>query len=337
MNNYKNILFINYGGIGDEILFLPAIKSVVEQYKDAKITLALEPRAKSISSLAGYIDEIITVDIKEKGFKKYINLLKFIFEARKKRFDCVVSSGKNLFIGIILSLLGIKERVGYNSKTGFLLTKKIPLIENQYAARMYHDLVKPIVEVEYKNPQIEIIGEFYLDKSLEKEGFICIHPGVSKMSIQKNIFKCPKTPFWINVVQGLLEKEKKVVLLGANDDETLINEILKNEKIKNNSNFYNYYKKTKSLAEMAFVMKNASCVICADSAPLHIATALGVKTLAIFGPTNEKKLTPDNSSNIELITAQIGCRPCLWDKRICNCEESKCLDIDPELILSKIN
>ena len=72
--NYKNILFINYGGIGDEILFLPAIKSVKEQYKDSKITLALEPRAKSIKSLTNYINDIITVDIKAKGFKKYFNI-----------------------------------------------------------------------------------------------------------------------------------------------------------------------------------------------------------------------------------------------------------------------
>ena len=57
---YKNILFINYGGIGDEILFLPTIRSMKEKYPDSKITLALEPRSKAIKDLTNIIDDIIT-------------------------------------------------------------------------------------------------------------------------------------------------------------------------------------------------------------------------------------------------------------------------------------
>ena len=59
MKNFKNILLINYGGIGDEILFLPTIDAIKKEYNDAKITLALEPRSKSIQNLSKNIDEII--------------------------------------------------------------------------------------------------------------------------------------------------------------------------------------------------------------------------------------------------------------------------------------
>ena len=74
MKNYKNILFINYGGIGDEILLLPTIDSVKKEYPNSKITLALEPRSKSIKNLTNAIDEVICVDIKASGFKKYLNI-----------------------------------------------------------------------------------------------------------------------------------------------------------------------------------------------------------------------------------------------------------------------
>ena len=336
MNNYKNILLINYGGIGDEILFLPTITSIKEQYPNAKITLALEPRSKSITNLTTLIDEIICVDIKAKGIKKYLNILKFIFDARKKHFDCIISSGKSPFVAIILFLINAKEKIGYNSKTGFLLTKKVELNDNQYAAKMYHDLAKPIVEVEYKDPKIDIIGDFELKDNLEKNQYICIHPGVSKMSISKNILKCPKLPFWNGLIEGLLNKNKTIVLLGTNDDKDLINEILKNENIRNHSNFKNYFNKTKSIMEMAFLMKNAQYVICVDSAPLHVAVCTNANTFAIFGPTNEKKLVPQRD-NLKVISNNTNCRPCLWHKRMNNCENSDCLNIDYKLILDKIN
>ena len=117
MKNYKNILLINYGGIGDEILFLPTISSIKKQYPNSKIILALEPRSKSITNLTKEINEIITIDIKAKGIKKYINILKFIISCWFKNFDCVISSGKSPFVAIILFLTFIKERIGYNSKT----------------------------------------------------------------------------------------------------------------------------------------------------------------------------------------------------------------------------
>lgn len=336
MKNYKNVLFINYGGIGDEILFLPTIDSVKKEYPDSKITLALEPRSKSIKNLTNKIDEVICIDIKANGLKKYFNILKFIISTWFKGFDCVISSGKNPLVAIILFLTGIKERIGYNSKTGFLLTKKVELNENQYAGQMYHDLVKPIITNDYQDPTIEIIGEFELSPELKKDEFICIHPGVSKMSISKNIFKCPSVDFWKNLILGLFAKNKQVVLLGTKDDKDLIEEILEVKEISENANFINFYNKTKNIMEMAFIMKNSSSVICVDSAPLHVAVCVKAKVFAVFGPTNEVKLVPKNE-NITIIKNNCNCRPCLWHKRASNCENSICLDIDFNLILDKIN
>ena len=336
MKSYKNILFINYGGIGDEILFLPTIKSVKEQYPNSKITLALEPRSKGIKDLTNLIDELIYVDIKASGVKKYLNIIKFITTTWFKRFDCVISSGKNPLVAIILFLTGIKEKIGYNSKTGFLLTKKVQLNENQYAGQMYHDLAKPIIKNEYQDPTIDIMGEFSLAPELKKNEYICIHPGVSKMSISKNIFKCPNIDFWKNLIIGLLAKGKQVVLLGTKDDKDLIEEILKINEISSNSNFINFYNKTKNIMEMAFIMKNSGHVVCVDSAPLHVAVCVNADIFAIFGPTNEIKLVPQNQK-IKVIKNNCNCRPCLWHKRTYNCKNSDCLNIDYNQILDKIN
>ena len=106
-----NILAINFGGIGDEIFFLPALISLKKEYKDAKITLALEPRSKSVKDLTNVIDDLFLIDIK--GKNKYVELLKLVWLARKGKFDMVISSGGNKLISILLFMTGIKKRYGY--------------------------------------------------------------------------------------------------------------------------------------------------------------------------------------------------------------------------------
>ena len=69
----KKILFINFGGLGDEILFLPTIISTKKEFPDSEITLALEPRSKGILSLTDIIDETLFADIKGRfGLKSLI-------------------------------------------------------------------------------------------------------------------------------------------------------------------------------------------------------------------------------------------------------------------------
>ena len=213
----KKILFINFGGLGDEILFLPAIKSMKDKYQDSKITLCLEKRSKTIKDMAPFIDDVICASIKEKGIKKYIEILKMLFRVWQKDYDMVISSGKSPLIAILLFLTGIKTRVGYkthNSKTNKLLTHAVELNENQYAAKMYHDLVKPLGASDYCDPHIELEDkETSLEPNIINEGFIAIHPGVSKMSLAKNIYKCPEVDFWVDLIEKIAERKKKVILL----------------------------------------------------------------------------------------------------------------------------
>ena len=53
-----NILAINFGGIGDEIFFLPTLISLKKEFPNSKITLALEPRSKSVKDLTDVIDDL---------------------------------------------------------------------------------------------------------------------------------------------------------------------------------------------------------------------------------------------------------------------------------------
>lgn len=326
MKEIKKALFINFGGIGDEILFLPTLESFKNKFPNCHITLALEPRSKSIKDLSPIIDEILAIDIKSS--KKYFQLLKLIFEARKGKFDIIISSGGNKFIAILLFLTGINLRYGFNTGrlSQVLLTKAVPLIKNRYAAKMYHELVKPITLDEAQNPSIKV------PESIKEHNSIVIHPGVSKMSVSKNMVKTYSPQKWVELILKLLEKGKKIYLAGGPDDKDYIEAICSQIK-ENTPNFINYYGKTKNIMDLAQLIASKEVLICCDSAPMHIGIAVNTKVLAIFGPTDENKLIPENENIIAITNNNCTCRPCLWDKRTSTCEKLGCLDINTEEFL----
>ena len=326
MEKVNKILAVNFGGIGDEILFLPALISLKKEFPDAKITLALEPRSKSVRDLTDVIDDLILVDIKNKN--KYIELLKLIFTARTRGFDLAITAGGNKFMSIILYLTGAKKRYGYDCGvlSRKLLTRAVPLNKNQYAAKMYHDLVTPVTNNVTERPCINVPAQEKIPNS------VLIHPGVSKMSVQKGMIKTIPAEIWAETIDLLLKKGKKVLLAGGPDDKDCIETILKTVKT---NDFENLYGKTRNLRELAELIGKAEIFLCSDSAPLHVAVATGTRTFAIFGPTDDKKLIPPE---VIPIKAHDMCplKPCLWEKRQTTCAELDCLKITAQDIVSEI-
>jgi ADP-heptose:LPS heptosyltransferase len=326
MKSYKNILLINFGGIGDEILFSPVIQSLRKTYKESKITLCLEGRSKSFINLTKQLDSFFCADIKTKN--KYIEMLKLYFKALTGRYDLVISSGANPLIALLLFCTGIKTRVGYatNKLSKKLLTVPVELNKNQYASKMYFDLVKPVTNGEFELPEIET------DDIPKHHNSVLIHPGVSAISVAKYITKTIPPEKWAELIIKLLKKGKHVYLAGGPDDTDCITKIREELRAADLTNFYDMFGKTKNIYELAELIKKSEVLICSDSAPMHIGVAVNTKTIAIFGPTDNKLLLPDNQ-NFTAITNDADCRPCLWNKRQTTCENLKCLDIDLNKII----
>ena len=324
MAESKNILAINFGGIGDEIFFLPTLISLKKQFPKSRITLALEPRSKGIKDLTNIIDDLILVDVKGRG--KYFEMLKLLAKARSGHFDLVISSGGNKLISVLLFLTGIKVRCGYHTGalSKLLLTNDVPLNKKQYACAMYHDLVKNLTSIETVLPEISV------EKREKISNSVLIHPGVSKLSVQKGCIKTITPEVWAKTIDILVSKGKKVMLAGGPDDKECIEEILQNVRTQN---FENLYGTTKNLKDLAGLISSAEKFLCSDSAPLHVAVALGVRTYAIFGPTDAENLIP-KCDYITPVMADDNCplKPCLWAKRQKTCESLECLKISPEKI-----
>lgn len=315
----KNILAINFGGIGDEIFFLPTLISLKKAFPNSKITLALEPRSKSVKDLTDIIDDLILIDVK--GKNKYAQMLKLLWQARQGKFDLVVSSGGNKLISLLLFLTGIKERCGYDTGalSRILLTHPMKLNKNQYACKMYHDLIREVTDINTELPEVNV------ERKEKIQNSVLIHPGVSKLSVQKGCIKTVPAETWAKTIDLLVAEGKKVILVGGPDDKECIETILSTVRTQN---FENLYGTTKSLKDLAVLISSAEKFLCSDSAPLHVAVALHTKTYVIFGPTDVNALIPQTDSVVPIM-ANDKCelKPCLWARRQTTCEKLSCLKI----------
>lgn len=240
----KNVLTINFGGIGDEVLFLPTLATIKQLLPESKLTLLVEPRSRSIEQVTDLIDEIITFDIKKQPLTPF-DMASLLMLIRKGRYDLVISSGSSPMVAMLLYLSGIPIRVGYYTSKLFkrLLTHPVKLKRNQYAADMYHDLTRGLANflrlkanarvqigsdtITKSTPRVtlkaasqadmaEMLKEEHarLDDKRNEAGIkddrpiktVLIHPGTSRMAVSKGIIKHWPSKCWLQLIERLSEQ-----------------------------------------------------------------------------------------------------------------------------------
>ena len=89
------------------------------------------------------------------------------------------------------------------------------------------------------------------------------------------------------------------------------------------------------LREFAAVLSHCKLLLCNDGGPLHIAMALGVKTVSIFGPVDEKVYGPYPAGEEHaVVKAALDCRPCYKQFRFDKCDDRRCLvSVAPEKVI----
>ncbi len=85
-----------------------------------------------------------------------------------------------------------------------------------------------------------------------------------------------------------------------------------------------------SLKELGAAIQSCACLVCVDSLPMHIASALKVPVAAIFGPSSEDAWGPWRNPGGRVIAEKVSCRPCNLDgcggSKVCDCLEQLSVD-----------
>ncbi|MDP3790621.1 MAG: lipopolysaccharide heptosyltransferase II [Candidatus Omnitrophota bacterium] len=306
-----NILVIKLSAIGDVILSTPSLRSIRAKHKDSVIKVLVGLQAKEVLDRCPYINDRIICDFKGKN-KGFIGLWRLSEELRKGCFDIVIDLQNNKKSHILSFLSMAPLRYGYdNGKFSFLLNKRIKddapyldPIDHQFRVLKLAG-IKPLdkhLEI-WPSPSDDEKVSGLLNESWIKstQNIVGINVRASSRWLSKN---WPAK--YIAELCDRLAKEFNVrtVLTGTKDDIPFI------ERISQNTSSKPIVAAGKTgMLELASLIKRCRAYITPDSAPMHIASAVGTPFIGLFGPTDPARhIAP--SKKYVVMKKDLKCSPC---------------------------
>lgn len=315
------ILVLALSGIGDALMFTPALKLLSQSLPSAQIdALVMFNGTKEIYETNPNFNKVIHFDFLKEGT---LNSLKFVLGLRKK-YDATINvypSNRKEY-NLINFLIGAKKRVGVEylkmnaQNLGWL--NNVTVLENDktHNAQTNIKLIEKLLNKGFdEEPGMEIhlsdenkkFEEDYLKKNSIKENDLVVgfHPGCATL---KNHIKRRWEPEKFAELGKKLIKEKKakVFLFGGPEEEELKASIQK--MIDSN---ISYVIKTEKFLQSIAIMKRCNVFVTNDSALMHVASAIGLKVIAIIGPTNQHYIHPWKTQH-KIVSLNLDCAPCFF-------------------------
>lgn len=321
--NPRRILVIQIHRIGDAIMALPALGCLRRAYPQARIDFLVE---SPIAELLRGNSLNVNVLSYEKG-----NPIFMLWKIYKNRYDWVVDFLSNPRSMLLVFCSRAPVRVGfYKRMRMWPYTMSVPFLPpRRYSGFHKYDLVNALgVPTMEERPHLSNeptpLAEEFLNKwGLQKGGFTVLAP-----TGRRAIRRWPGER-WAGVADSLRDRGQSAVFISGPGEETQIQEVLSHCKLPHP------VFSPKSLKDLAGLLSMARRFAGNDGGARHISMALGVPTVAPFGPTHPEIRTPANDSS-DIITADIPCLFC--EELICPLGTHACMtEISEETVLSRVS
>ncbi len=288
--NYKKILIIRIGAIGDVVHTSMAYHAIKESNPDTEIHyLTTIDKRLLENDLA--ISKVWSIDYKFKPFSK--DTFEFANQLKSENFDAVINLQPSFKTRFLCFLAGIKKQYTYKKNN------KIHAVNNywQTAKEAFPNIkIYPKLNItlaENVCEQMKKVVEQY------SHPLIIFNAGNIFAKRQGRTYPIKK---WIELGNKIQQKyNSTIIITGVKEDEKMLKSL---ERIPNSVSFVDKL----TLEENSALIKNCDLLISGDSGPLHIANALGVKTIGLFGSMPAKRT--GIYSNGEIIISKKECVPC---------------------------
>jgi heptosyltransferase II len=313
----ERVLIRGTNWIGDVVMTLPAVAAVRKTWPRARISVLAKPWVAEVYRLSADVDDII--DFQEPGRHAGIGgKLRLARELRGVGFDCAILLQNAIEAAIIAALAGIPFRAGYNSDgRGVLLThavRRTKAIRRVHQIDYYIEMVRALgcepagrdVRLrpgrDYDGLAEALFSRFGI---AENRPLIGIAPGAAYGPAKKWF---PER--FSAVADRLIDATgAQAILFGSVGDRESTAAVQGSARhplidIAGMTN----------LKEAIALIARCSLFISNDSGLMHVAGALGVPTIAIFGSTNPVTTSPVGKRSV-VIHHEVPCGPCL--KPVC--------------------
>ena len=320
----KKILIVAPNWIGDAVLSLPVVDGCAQFWPKAELTVLARAGVATLFEARESAVRLIGYQ-RGNGPHRIGNLLGLGWRLRRERFNLALLLPNSLSSAMVAWLAGVPERLGYSTDgRGWLLTQRL---EDRRKERGLH-------QVDYYLGLIHSLGAYQVDRipqlklrskitdramalmeglGIDKNDLLIgVHPGAAYGETKRWF---PER--FAAVLERLHRSGRRFLLLGGTGEEPLAEQI----SAEMDHPVINLIGRT-TVAEVLALIGRCSLFLSNDSGLMHVAAALNIPQVALFGSTDPQKTAPLNNRAVVIHPEHVGCTPCF--KRSCP-EDLECM------------
>ncbi|MGA1868903.1 MAG: glycosyltransferase family 9 protein [bacterium] len=330
----SKVLVIYLSGIGDTVMILSCLKHIREHYPDAEISILASSQNYEIVKANPYASKIFHLDT-TRGMSGFMGTFVSITrELRRIGYDIIIDFEQFLRLSaLICSLSKGKKKVGFRTThqhRHYAYTNTLSYDSSIHTLDNFLGLLN-LLGINNKPKELEEIYVSEEDRSVvtsliqennivDTDVLIGIHPGSGNTGISRRWEPCR-----FSAIANLLIKHynAKIIFTGTKDEEWLIESILFG--IDYSTNCYNFAGKV-TLGQLPFLLGRFHAYLSNDTGPLHIAAAMNVAVVALFGPNTPVRYGPLGNGHC-VINRGLACSPCILahEGKVPYCRNNRCM------------
>jgi len=315
----SRILILRPDHLGDLLFATPALRALRKALPRAHIALMVGPWGQEIARRNPYVDQVLICEFP--GFERrpkasplapYRKLLTAKRLLTGQRFDLAIVLRFDFWWGALLVYLaGIPRRLGYEvAECAPFLSQALAYEGVAHEVERNTALIGMVAGVGQPGPlefwvreEDRAFAKSYLAARDVGEGepVVSIHPGAGAP------VKLWRNEAWAWLGDRLAQEEGvKILITGSANEEKLVQAIAQ----KMTTPPMISAGET-GLGQLAALLERSALVIGPDSGPLHLAVALGVPTVHLYGPVDVRTFGPwGERSRHKVLVADMHCIPC---------------------------
>jgi heptosyltransferase II len=324
-------LVIQTSFLGDTVLTTPLLAQLANR---GPVDVVTTPASAALLANHPAVRAVIVYD-KRGGDRGIRGLLRLARRLRASRYDVALLAQGSWRSAVLALLAGIPSRIGFTSSTGrWLYTKRVPYRDDLHHAARLLMLARP----NGREPLPEELRPTLAPGDAERSAVNAllaqhaVQPGQPLVALAPgSVWATKRWPYYPELAR-LLASRARLVVIGSGADAPFAQAILAAEPSAIDATG------RLSLLASAELIGRCGVVVTNDSAPLHLASAMGTPTVAIFGPTVPGFGFGPLSPRASVVGRDtLPCRPCdRHGPQRCPLGHHRCMrDILPALVAER--